>query len=72
MVFSIPTNVPTACARFSNELVYQPEWVLKDKYTNLIQVTDLQGGHFAPLEIPNTLAEDIYKFVEKVERSFGF
>lgn len=66
--FRIPTNVPTACARFSNELVYQLEWVLKDRFTNLIQVSDLEGGHFAPLEVPYTLAEDLYKFVTKVER----
>lgn len=59
--------MPTACARFSNELVYQPEWVLKDKFTNLIQVSDLEGGHFAPLEVPHTLAEDLYKFAEKIE-----
>lgn len=62
--------MPTGCARFSDEIAYQPEWVLKDKYRNLIHVSDLKGGHFAPLEVPHLLAKDIYEFVEKNEKSF--
>lgn len=64
----VPTNVPTACARFKNDLAHEIDWVLKDKYTNLVQSTyHKNGGHFAALELPNVLYEDFMNFVKKVE-----
>ncbi|KAJ8926603.1 hypothetical protein NQ314_021012 [Rhamnusium bicolor] len=66
---SIPTTVPSACARFSHELVYQPETVLRDKFVNLVHVADYEGGHFAAAEEPELLANDLYIFVEKVENN---
>lgn len=64
----MPVNVPAACAIFPYEILYQPESLLREKYTNLIQLTHLpRGGHFAALEEPALLADDIFKFVSTVE-----
>ncbi|XP_012218175.1 juvenile hormone epoxide hydrolase 1 [Linepithema humile] len=61
-------NVPMACAVFPHELFYQPESLLHDKYTNLIQFNHLsRGGHFAAFEEPALLADDVFEFVSKVE-----
>lgn len=63
----VPTNVPTACARFKHDLGHSMDWQLKDKFTNLIQSTYYDvGGHFAALEQPDLLFQDFAKFVKKV------
>lgn len=60
--------MPIACAAFPHELFYQPESLLRDKYTNLIQFNNLpRGGHFAAFEEPALLAGDIFEFVSKSE-----
>lgn len=46
----------------------EPEWILRDKYLNLIYISDHDQGHFAAFEVPETFAEDFYRFVEKVEK----
>lgn len=71
IIFRIPVEVPSACARFSHELAVYPDNILKDKYKNLIHISDLEGGHFAAFEVPKVLADDVYAFTEKVERSYG-
>lgn len=60
-------KVPSGCARFSNELLIQPDSILRDKYPNLIHISDLEGGHFAAFEAPKVLADDIFAFTDKVE-----
>lgn len=66
--FSIPITVPTACARFHNDLAWQSEYILKDSYVNLQQVTDYpDGGHFAAMEVPKVLNEDIWSAVKKFQ-----
>nr|WCC58163.1 carboxylesterase [Pharsalia antennata] len=65
----IPTTVPSACARFSHEVVFQPETVLTQKFPNLVHVANYEGGHFAAAEEPMILAADLYLFVEKVEKN---
>lgn len=68
LIFSVIVNVPTACAVFPQEVFYQSESLLHDKYTNLIQYNHLlRGGHFAAFEEPALLADDIFEFVSKVE-----
>ncbi|KAK9732161.1 Epoxide hydrolase N terminus [Popillia japonica] len=63
---SIPITVPTACAKFANEILYQSDELLKHKYTNLLQSTDFpDGGHFAALEVPQLLARDMWNAFEK-------
>lgn len=66
---SIPSKVPTGCALFKNELTVQPKSLLKTKFLNLVQANYYpDGGHFAAFELPDVLAEDVYNFVEKVEK----
>lgn len=65
----IPTDVPTACARFKHELAYMPDSLLSDKYTNLIRTSDFEnGGHFAAFEVPQILAKDIWVSIVKMEK----
>ncbi|XP_017775148.1 PREDICTED: juvenile hormone epoxide hydrolase 1-like [Nicrophorus vespilloides] len=65
-----PITVPAACARYQYELGIQPEWILKDKYTNLVQLTDYDfGGHFIAFEEPTSLTKDIFTAVMKMEQS---
>lgn len=60
--------MPVACAVFPYELVYQPESLVREKFTNLIQFNHLpRGGHFAAFEEPALLADDIFKFVSMIE-----
>jgi juvenile hormone epoxide hydrolase len=63
----IPISVPTACARFPEELVLFPKLVLHECYRSLIRLTDMpKGGHFAAFEVPELLAEDIWQFGDLV------
>lgn len=69
-MFSLPVNVPSACAVFPHEMLFHPENLLQEKYTNLIQYNYLpRGGHFAALEEPALLANDIFEFVYKTENT---
>ncbi|EZA50109.1 Juvenile hormone epoxide hydrolase [Ooceraea biroi] len=64
----LPVNVPSACAAFPHEILYHSEVLLRYKYTNLIQHNHLpRGGHFAAMEEPSLLANDIFEFVSKTE-----
>lgn len=40
----IQTNVPTGCARFKNDLAHEIDWVLQDKYTNMVQSNYYKEG----------------------------
>lgn len=63
----IPIRVPTACARFKNEISILPESTLREKFLNLTQITlHPDGGHFAAFEVPEILANDIYNFIETI------
>ncbi|XP_023312674.1 juvenile hormone epoxide hydrolase 1-like, partial [Anoplophora glabripennis] len=64
---NVPVRVPSACARFSKDLLIHPESILRDKFKNLIHISDLEGGHFAAFEVPKTLADDVYAFIDKLE-----
>ncbi|KAL0279925.1 UNVERIFIED_CONTAM: hypothetical protein PYX00_001374 [Menopon gallinae] len=64
----VPVIVPTICARFPNELLWQSTSQLQDKYTNLLQVNDFDvGGHFPALEEPTILSKDIFSAVKMFE-----
>ena len=66
MLRNIPVTVPTACARFPHELMYQSDWILQDKFKSLVQTTDFPtGGHFAAFEEPKLFAEDVWTAVKK-------
>ncbi|XP_060535314.1 juvenile hormone epoxide hydrolase 2-like isoform X2 [Cylas formicarius] len=62
----VPIKVPSGCARFPNEILLTPRYILQDKHKQLIHLTDHdEGGHFAAMERPAVLAEDICQFVRK-------
>ncbi|KAI4471871.1 epoxide hydrolase 1-related [Holotrichia oblita] len=64
-----PVLVPSACARFPHELVYQPDSILSLKYKYLVHTSDLaDGGHFAAFEVPDLWANDVWVAIEKMER----
>lgn len=66
---SVPTDVPTGCARFKHDLIHFHDNQLKDKFRNLIHSTYYKdGGHFIALEMPTLLHTDFIEFVKKVER----
>jgi pimeloyl-ACP methyl ester carboxylesterase len=55
-------EAPTALAIFPQELVY-PARAWAERYYNLQQWTEMPaGGHFAPMEEPEALVEDVRKF----------
>ena len=58
-------DVPTGCALFKNEIVLPPKAWAEEIY-NLIHWKHYDGGHFAALEKPETLEEDIRLFVHKL------
>ncbi|XP_072042011.1 epoxide hydrolase 1-like isoform X2 [Amphiura filiformis] len=61
-------KVPSGIADFPGEMLNQPETWARYKYINLLQYNSMpRGGHFAALEEPQLLAEDIRIFVRKVE-----
>lgn len=64
----IPVVVPTGYASFPNELMHTPEMWVRQKYHRLLSYTPMaRGGHFAAMEEPELMAEDINKFVKIVE-----
>lgn len=64
----IPVFVPTGFACFPNELMHTPKLWVKQKYCKLVTFTPMdRGGHFAAMEEPQLMAEDIQKFTKIVE-----
>uniref|UniRef100_A0A1B6DID8 Epoxide hydrolase n=2 Tax=Clastoptera arizonana TaxID=38151 RepID=A0A1B6DID8_9HEMI len=60
----VAVNVPFACARFPHEILTLPKSIIKLKYKNLVSLTDMSdGGHFAAMEQPKLLAEDVWAAV---------
>lgn len=61
--------MPTGFAAFPCELLHAPERLIRTKYPKLLSYSYMdRGGHFAALEEPKLLAQDIRKFVTLVER----
>ncbi|KAF9799948.1 hypothetical protein SFRURICE_013685 [Spodoptera frugiperda] len=61
----IPTEVPMAALKFLYEVVYQPDWIIRDKFPNLVRSTLIDyGGHFAALHTPKEFADDIFAAAE--------
>ncbi|KAI8423656.1 hypothetical protein MSG28_012709 [Choristoneura fumiferana] len=61
----VPTRVPVWGIKFKYELLYQPDALLKLKYKNYLHSTVVEdGGHFAALENPEILADDVFGAVE--------
>ena len=67
-VMNTPIKVPVAFADFPNELMRIPRFQLKGKFPHLTSYNTMaSGGHFAAMEVPQVLADDIIQFVSKVE-----
>ncbi|KAJ0171738.1 hypothetical protein K1T71_012501 [Dendrolimus kikuchii] len=63
----IPTKVPTWALRTKYELVHQPDFILKWKYSNLVGASNWDfGGHFAAFEKPEKFADDVFKGVREM------
>ncbi len=60
-------EVPTACALFPKELLSWPPRSYVERVYNVTQWTEMpRGGHFAAMEEPELLIEDIRKFARTV------
>jgi pimeloyl-ACP methyl ester carboxylesterase len=68
------TEVPTAVAKFKTDLLPSKEFA--SKFFNIQQWTEMpRGGHFAAMEQPELLVDDIRKFVTDIQvqsQSGGF
>ncbi|CAB4021916.1 epoxide hydrolase 1-like [Paramuricea clavata] len=68
--FVCPIPVPTGLANFPHMLVEPPQAWLHRAFPNIVQFTEMPlGGHFAAFQEPQLLADDVWKFVRKVENS---
>lgn len=62
----VPALPPTGCAHFKHEVLQQPEFILKDKYPNLLHCSyHDDGGHFAAMQLPKVLYGDFLEFIHK-------
>lgn len=67
-IHEVTVLVPTGLAAFPKEVVLDPEPFIRDTFPHLISYTDMpRGGHFAALQEPHLLADDIWKVVGAVE-----
>ncbi len=65
----LPVYVPTGVASFPNEVMHSPKLWVTQKYHKLKTYTPMaRGGHFAAMEEPQLLAEDVQNFVKIVEK----
>ena len=61
-------EVPTACALFPAEMSAWPPRSYVDRVYNVTQWTEMpSGGHFAAMEQPKLLIEDIRNFVRSLK-----
>ncbi len=60
-------EVPTACALFPKELLAWPPKTYAERLYNVTQWTEMpRGGHFAAMEQPELLIDDIRKFARSL------
>lgn len=65
-ISSIPTKVPTWGIRTKYDLIHQPDFILRWKYSNLLGITNLDsGGHYLAFENPEEVARDLYRAVRR-------
>jgi pimeloyl-ACP methyl ester carboxylesterase len=59
-------DTPTACADFPKEIIWSPRKWLEPRY-NITRWTEMpKGGHFAALEQPQLLVDDVRAFFRTV------
>uniref|UniRef100_A0A4W5NWG2 Epoxide hydrolase n=1 Tax=Hucho hucho TaxID=62062 RepID=A0A4W5NWG2_9TELE len=65
----MPVHVPTGFACFPNELMHTPKLWVQQKYRKLKTFTPMaRGGHFATMEEPELMAQDIQNFTKMQEK----
>lgn len=63
-------EVPTGCAVFPKEMLNWPPRSYAERIYNITQWTEMpRGGHFAAMEQPDLLIEDIRKFARTLPRT---
>lgn len=66
----VKVQVPSGYAAFPNEIFTIPENFIRHGFTNLVSYSDMErGGHFGAFEEPLLLAKDVWKFVDRAEKS---
>jgi len=66
---SLPVEVPTGFASFPHEIIVHAEALVRATLPNIVQYNIMpRGGHFAAMEEPRLLADDIISFVKIVEK----
>jgi microsomal epoxide hydrolase len=69
VISRLPVKVPTALAAFPHELVPHAESLVRANLENVVRYTIMpRGGHFAAMEEPKLLADDVIAFVQLVEK----
>ncbi|CAL8312729.1 unnamed protein product [Lota lota] len=64
----VPVYVPTGVACFPNELMHTTQLWVKQKYHNLRSFSNMaRGGHFAAMEEPQLMAQDLLAFIRMME-----
>lgn len=65
---SAPIEVPSACAQFPHEIMYQPPSLLSARFKKLIRAKKMpRGGHFAAFEEPKLLADEVWTSIGIME-----
>jgi juvenile hormone epoxide hydrolase len=65
----VAVHVPVGAIYLRNEILPQFPFILRERYKNIIHVTyHDDGGHFATLQVPELMYDDILTFVEKTIR----
>jgi len=66
---SLPVQVPAGFASFPHESIVQAESIMRVTLQNIVQYNNMpRGGHFAAMEEPRLLADDIISFVKLVQK----
>jgi len=69
LINSTPITVPSTCAQFPHEIMENSPSELRTRFVNLLRVTKMpRGGHFAALEEPELLADDIWLSVDEMDK----
>jgi microsomal epoxide hydrolase len=62
-------EVPVGCALFPEEMASWPPKSYVERLYNVIQWTEMErGGHFAAMEEPDSLVDDIRQFARTLSR----
>lgn len=62
----VAVEPPTGCAHFKHEIQHQFNFLTKERFKNIVHNSYFEhGGHFAALQLPKVLHQDIVEFVIK-------